>query len=105
MPVDLEPIYERLYAYCEERGFAGADPFDGLNSRLFQATPLKHSRIVRLAWLQAVKRFSVDLRGVGRVTEGVNSKGIALFALGELSRFRVAHDVQHAKNAVSLLDM
>ena len=36
----LEKVYDRLFAWCEEREFAGPDPFDGLNSRIFQATPL-----------------------------------------------------------------
>ena len=42
MPTNLKTIYDQLFSYCEAREFAGLDPFDGLNSRLFQLTPLKH---------------------------------------------------------------
>src|SRR5438132_1559094 len=103
MAQTLEDIYARLYAYCKAQGFAGYDPFDGLNSVLFQLIPLKHLRLARLAWLQAIKRSSIDLRGLLRVEKGVNPKGLALFALSELSRFRVTADPQHGENAKALL--
>jgi hypothetical protein len=103
MPVPLAPVYDRLYAYCEERQFAGADPFDGLNSGLFQATPLKRLRLARLAWLQMVKRSSYDLRPLLRVPAGVNPKGLALFALAELSRFRTTGAEEHSERARSLV--
>lgn len=103
MAADLQKIYDRLYAYCAKSGFAGPDPFDGLNSTLFQHTPLKHLRPARLAWLQMIKRSPVDLRGALGVSEGVNPKALALFALAELSRFRASRDERHAGNARSLL--
>ncbi len=102
--LDLEKIYERLYAYCSEQDFAGHDPFDGLNSRLFQWMPLKYFATARLAWLQIVKRSPINLRPVLRIRKGVNAKGLALFALAELSRFRETGDQQHAENAVGLAD-
>ena len=104
MTADIEQIYERLYAYCESRGFAGYDPFDGLNSGVFQWSPLKYSRAGRLAFLQLVKRSSVNLRPVLGVDKGVNPKGLALFALGELARFRSTSEDVHAGNAKRLLD-
>ena len=96
---NLEHIYERLYAYCRERDFAGHDPFDGLNSLLFQLTPLKFWNTGRFAWLQLVKRTPADLRRPLLVQPGVNPKGLALFALGELARFRSTRDNAHAQEA------
>lgn len=104
MPIDLEQIYERLFAHCKAADLAGYDPFDGLNSRLFQATPLKRVRLARLAWLQMIKRVAIDLRPLLLVEKGVNPKGLALFALAELSRFRSTNDDAHAENAKALLD-
>ena len=104
MTLDLENTYQRLYSYCENEGFAGFDPFDGLNSRLFQATPLKYLAPARLAFLQIVKRSPVDLRSLLRVERGVNPKGLALFALAELSRFRATKNDEHAENAMGLLE-
>src|SRR5687767_6555450 len=104
MTLDLEKVYDRLYSYCKTRDFAGHDPFDGLNSRLFRALPLKYLAPARLAWLQMVKRSAADLRPVFRVEKGANPKGLALFALAELSRFRASGDPLHAENAGGLLD-
>ena len=85
---ELERAYEGLSAWCRKRAYAGHDPFDALNSRLFQATPLKSSRIARLAWTQLFKRSPVNLRSIARVPAQKNSKGTALFALASLSRWR-----------------
>ena len=84
----LEGAYERLAAWCRDRNYEGHDPFDGLNSRLFQSTPLKNSRVARLAWTQLFKRSPFNLRGVTGVPAEKNSKGTALFALAALARFR-----------------
>lgn len=104
MGVDLEQIYNRLYAWAEQRNFAGSDPFDGLNSRLFQRSPLKHSRFARLAWLQMLKRLPLDLRPLLLVDNGVNPKALALFALAELSRYRNTSSEDHARKARDLID-
>lgn len=85
---ELEHAYQTLASWCRARGYAGHDPFDALNSRLFQATPLKHSRAARLAWTQLFKRSPVNLRAFARVPDGKNAKGVALFALAALADFR-----------------
>lgn len=95
--------YNSLFDWCEAENFAGYDPFDGLNSRIFQALPLKHFAVARLAWLQMVKRSARNLRSALRIEKGVNSKGIALFALAELSRFRATKNQRDAANAKKLL--
>lgn len=97
-------VYDELFAYCAAENFAGYDPFDGLNSRIFQASPLKYSRLARLAFLQMVKRSARNLRPALRIEKGVNAKGIALFALAELSRFRATYKPAHAENAKNLLE-
>ncbi|MBK7391827.1 MAG: aspartate-semialdehyde dehydrogenase [Chloracidobacterium sp.] len=104
MSIDLKQSYDRLFAYCKREDFAGYDPFDGLNSVLFQITPLKHVRLARLALLQAVKRSPVNLRPILGVKKGVNPKGLALFALAELSRYRATNDAAYAATAKDLLE-
>ena len=99
MANDLISTYDRLFAYCNDRDFAGSDPFDGLNSRIFQVTPFKYSRTARLALLQVVKRSPIDPRSILLVPNGVNPKALALFALAELARFRESSETMHAANA------
>ena len=85
--IDLfQTTYDQLLTWCRDHDFAGHDPFDALNSTLFQATPLANSRNARLIWTQLIKRSPVDLRGVVGVPAQRNPKGIALFALATLKR-------------------
>ncbi|HVF50091.1 MAG TPA: hypothetical protein VNA19_08390, partial [Pyrinomonadaceae bacterium] len=104
MSDEIERAYEKLAAWCRARGYAGHDPFDALNSRLFQATPLRRSRLARLAWTQACKRSPFNLRALALVPEGKNPKGIALFALAALARLRTLPTPETESEARSLLD-
>ena len=82
----FQTAYDQLLAWCREHDFAGHDPFDALNSRVFQSTPLANSRNARFIWTQVVKRSPIDLRGVARVPAQRNAKGVALFALATLKQ-------------------
>ena len=103
---DFERVYDQLLAWCRENDFAGHDPFDGLNSRIFQSTPLANSRNARLLWTQLLKRSPADLRGVALVPRERNAKGIALFALAQLATYRrekTEAAAQQVKNLLSIL--
>ena len=84
----FQTTYDELYSWCRQHDFAGHDPFDALNSRLFQATPLAQSRNARFIWTQLVKRSPADVRGLVRVPPERNAKGIALFALAQIATYR-----------------
>ena len=101
---ELTHAYDDLLRWCRARSYAGHDPFDALNSRLFQATPLRRSRLARLAWTQLLKRSPVNLRPLARVPAGVNPKGVALFALAALADFRRLRTQEAEEHARSLLD-
>jgi len=88
MPIDIKTAHRELWQWCRARDFAGYDPYDALNSRLFQATPLKNSRTARLAWTQLHKRSPIDLRRLVSIPRERNSKAIALFALAALADYR-----------------
>lgn len=100
----IKPAYERLQAWCRDRNYEGHDPFDALNSRLFQSTPLRRSRLMRLAWTQLFKRSPLNLRGVVGITVEKNAKGTALFALAALARFRREQTVEAEAEARSHLN-
>ena len=84
----IQAAYDQLFSWCQEHDFAGHDPFDALNSRLFKATPFAHSRNARLIFTQAIKRSPADLRAVMRVPAERNAKGIALFTLAQIANHR-----------------
>jgi len=78
----IEEALRRLHQYCRKADWRGWDPYDGLNSRLFQALPFRRWRVCRLAWTQMFKRSRVNLRGIAGVPKAHNPKGLALFARG-----------------------
>jgi len=99
----FQTAYDELLSWCREHDFAGHDPFDALNSRLFQATPLAKSRNARLIWTQLLKRSPADFRVVARVPAERNAKGIALFALAQIANYRRVKTEECAEQARSLL--
>lgn len=80
--------FNDLFTWCRQHNFAGHDPFDALNSKVFQATPFRNSAKARLLWTQVVKRSPLNLRALAQIQPGTNSKGIALFALAALANYR-----------------
>ena len=78
----------KLLAYCRANGWAGYDPYDALNSRVFKALPFLNFRLARLALTQGVKRCPVNVRPLLLVPKTPNPKGIALFlsSLVQMSR-------------------
>ena len=100
----IEQAYGDLFEWCRSREFAGYDPFDALNSRVFQSTPFKHSRTARLIWTQAFKRSPLNLRPLALVPPQKNAKGVALFALAALANYRRLKTIEAETDARELLD-
>lgn len=101
---NIEPVFDALYEWCRRRDFAGYDPFDALNSRVFQLTPFNQSRTARLLWTQALKRSPFNLRRLALVPPERNAKGIALFALAALATYRRLKTAQSETDARRFLD-
>src|ERR1700751_1340883 len=104
MAVDIQTAHRTLWKYCRAEGYAGYDPYDGLNSRLFQSTPLRRSRAARLAWTQFHKRSTLNFRSLVGVPRERNAKAIALFALAALADFRRSPTQENEIEARELLD-
>jgi len=90
-----------LLAYCRSRGWAGYDPYDALNSRIYRALPFLHFRLPRLALTQALKRSPINLRPLLLVPRTPNPKGIALF-LSSLVRLTRAGIVEGEADIAAL---
>ena len=102
---EIERAYALLDAWCLEHDYAGHDPFDALNSRVFSSVPVaRTSRVARLAWSQAFKRSPLNIRKLARVPAERNAKGTALFALAALSEFRRTRRQEAEKKARYLID-
>lgn len=86
----IEYSFLRLKTYCEVENYSGWDPYDGLNSAIFQATPFRHWDIARLTLIQLCKRSPVNLRPLLRVPKQHNAKGIGLFLNGYCNLYKLA---------------
>ena len=81
---------EKLKLYCETEKFKGYDPYDGLNSKLFQSVkPLTKSRIARLAWIQFFKRSPLNLRKLAGIDKDYNPKALGLFLSSYCNLYKV----------------
>src|SRR5688572_29802050 len=83
-----------LLRHCATADWAGYDPYDALNSRLFQALPFRNSKWARLFFTQAMKRSMVNFRPFLLVPKTHNPKGLALFlaSLVRLARVGLLQD-------------
>ena len=74
----------KLLDYCRSNDWAGYDPYDALNSRLFGAFPFLNTRVLRIVLTQALKRSPVNLRPLLAVDKTQNPKSLALFLVALL---------------------
>jgi hypothetical protein len=89
---DVLASARKLLAYCRQNDWAGYDPYDALNSRLFTSLPALDSQVPRLVLTQALKRSPVDFRRLLRIPKTQNPKGIALFLSALLKAAQLATD-------------
>jgi rhamnogalacturonyl hydrolase YesR len=86
----VDEPFLKLKSYCEAEKFAGWDPYDGLNSKIFSATPFKNWDLARLAWIQGFKRSPINFRKMLMVPKQHNAKGIGLFLNGYCNLYKLA---------------
>jgi len=83
IPNFVQDSFKKLEAYCRKECYKGWDPYDGLNSRLFQSIPIvRDISAARLVWIQLIKRSPVNLRRPLLIARDYNPKGLALFLSG-----------------------
>lgn len=86
----------KLIGYCEKEEYKGYDPYDGLNSKLFNSLPvIPKKRFPRLAWIQLFKRLPLNFRPVVGIKKEYNPKGIALFLSGYCNMAKIEGKEKH----------
>ncbi|MGN1156242.1 MAG: hypothetical protein ACI4TK_08705, partial [Agathobacter sp.] len=97
--------FSSLKSYCEQEHFKGWDPYDGLNSKVFQAIPfLKKSALCRLIVIQGFKRCPINLRKLALVPKEYNAKGIGLFLSGYCNLYNAVEKHPEWKKLLGTLD-
>ena len=95
---------EKLKRYVEANEFKGWDPYDGLNSKVFQMTPFRRSFLVRLAWIQFFKRSPINFRKVFLVEKAHNAKGLALFLSGYVNLYKLDPQPEYYERILYLVE-
>ncbi len=78
---NIKEVTLKLLEYCRANDWAGYDPYDALNSRVYQALPILNFHLFRLALTQVFKRSPINLRPLFLVPKTRNPKGLALFLM------------------------
>lgn len=99
----LEEIHRTVLATARASDYAGYSKHDALNSPILERLAGR-SRILRLAFIQAVMRFPAHIRPALGVRKARNAKGLALFTRALLCRRRLYGDEVAAEEARRLLD-
>jgi uncharacterized protein YyaL (SSP411 family) len=97
----VRDVLETALEWARERDYAGWDPYDGLNSPLLSAVCTNW--FTRLVGMHGVHRAPVNLRPVLGVPRERNPKGVALFAMAHLNRYRASGDEAALAEAERLL--
>ena len=84
--------------------YSGADPFDGLNSVLFNVVPSLKKGLFGLAWIQLHKRLAINLRPLFGIPKMRNPKGVGLFILGLLEDYQATGQAEYLQEAIKLAD-
>jgi hypothetical protein len=104
----LEETAIKLFAYCNSHKWAGYDPFDGLNSRVFAALPFSKISLARLILTQVMKRMPVNASKLLLVSPSENPKGLAVFAsalmaLSEIGLIRADDQIRNLISRIGAL--
>jgi len=100
--MDVTQYLHALRHYVEERGFAGYDPYDALNSPLIRALSFG-TKYGRIAWTQLMRRSPVNLRPILGAPRQQNPKGMGLF-LGGYARLAAMGDSTASDAIAPLLE-
>ena len=89
MTSDISQAVVSLLAYCRKEAWAGFDPHDALNSRLFHSAPFRYSTHCRLVLIQVLKRLPFNLRPLLLIRKEQNPEALALFLAAGLRLSRL----------------
>ncbi|MHB8811519.1 MAG: glycoside hydrolase family protein, partial [Desulfobulbaceae bacterium] len=101
-PPDIGLILDNVYAWSQDQGFRGYNKHDGLNSLVLRLL-LGWGKWPRIFAIQAVMRAPINLRPLLAVPKTYNPKGLALFTLGLLDRFRATGNELFKTEAEAML--
>ncbi len=102
--MNVKSHIDKLKKYIEDNNFKGYDPYDALNSPILRALAFD-SKILRILFIQALKKFPINLRPILGVPVGRNPKALGLFLWGYAKGYRVERHTDDLTIISRLLDL
>lgn len=97
--------FKKLKDFCEKEQFKGWDPYDGLNSRIFNAIPfLNKSYFIRMVVIQGFKHLPINLRKIALVPKKHNAKGLGLLLSGYCNLYHAVKENSSLANTYGTID-
>jgi len=95
MKRDTQSVTLKLLHYCQENNWAGYEPYDVLNSKIFISLPFLNAKLPRLVLTQFLKRSPVNVRQLLMVPKTQNPKVLGLFLSAFVNLARVGVATEH----------
>lgn len=93
-----------LEQHLEEEHFKGYDPFDALNSPVLKTMSFDN-KILRILYIQALKRFPFNIRPLLGIKKSYNPKGVGLFLWGYAKLYATVKKPEYLEKIGFLLDL
>ncbi len=103
--MNIKNTLSDLEKFCVENNFKGWDPYDGLNSKIFNSLPLKKLYLSRLIWIQLFKLSPMNFREIFLVPKQHNPKAIALFLTSYCNLYNINNDSKYIEMINYLADL
>lgn len=93
----------KVLDYAHERNYKGYNKYDALDSKLLMFLSFGN-KYLRLLYSQVVMRSPVNIRPLFFIPKTRNPKGIALFAIAYMNRYKAEQNNEDLKRAENLLE-
>jgi rhamnogalacturonyl hydrolase YesR len=98
----IDSSLEKVLAYAEQRQYTGYNKYDALDSKFLMFMSFR-IKFLRLLYSQVVMRFPFNIRPLLFVPKSRNPKGIALFAMAYMNRYKARKNPDDLRRAEELL--
>ncbi|TSA23925.1 hypothetical protein D4R71_07870 [bacterium] len=99
----IKKSLDKVLEYAKKNDYKGYNKYDALDSPLLSRLALGN-KYLRLIFSQAIMRSPLNFRPLLLVPKTTNPKGIALFAMAYLNRYKANGDINDLKEAETLLE-
>lgn len=103
MTKSIESILQNLERFLERDNFKGYDPYDGLNSPFLKFLTFK-KKWLRIAVMQFMRRFPINLRHLFGIAKGRNPKAMGLLASAYIELYKQTKDENYLKKVGEILE-